>query len=94
MPIVLPVGAGRDDVDHNNAGISCGFCSISKAVRINRLEQDGIIALGYALLNLADLGSSVLISTQDGQVNAQLVSLGLSSPRIRQSGMRWSGAAG
>jgi len=58
---------------------SCGLCSISKAVRINRLEQDGIIALGYALLNLADLGSSVLISAQDGQVNAQLVSLGLSS---------------
>ena len=56
---------------------SCGLCSISKAVRINRLEQDGIIALGYALLNLADLGSSVLISTQDGQVNAQLGGLRL-----------------
>ena len=51
----------------------------AQAIGIHGLEQNGVIALGHALLDLADLLGGVLVGAEDAQLHAQLVGLGLSA---------------
>ena len=74
--VVLPVGACGNDIDHNNAGIRCTLGRIDQAVRIDRLKQDCVKALGDALFNLADLGCGILICAEDGQIHAHFLCFG------------------
>ncbi|CAN4006575.1 Mg2+ and Co2+ transporter CorB, partial [Dysosmobacter welbionis] len=73
----LPVGAGGYDVYHDDAGVGSGLSGVAQAIGIHGLEQDGVIALGHALLDLADLLGSVLIGAQNVQLHTQLIGLRL-----------------
>ena len=74
---ILPIGAGGDDVDDDHTGVRGGLGGVAQAIGIDGLKQDGVEALGHALLDLGDLGGGILVGAQNGQLNAQLRGLGL-----------------
>ena len=74
--VILPICAGGDDVDHDHALVCCSLCCIAESVGIYGLKQDCLVAFGSALLDLADLLCSVLVSAEDGEFDTKLCSLG------------------
>ena len=74
--MILPICAGGDDIDHDHALVCCSLCCVAESVGIYGLKQDCLVTFGSALLDLADLLCGVLVSAEDGEINAKLCCLG------------------
>ena len=77
MALPEPRADHAADKAGGDAGVGSGLSGVAQAIGIHGLEQDGVIALGHALLDLADLLGSVLIGAQNVQLYTQLIGLRL-----------------